>query len=379
MSRAVDHIVEDVREAIWNRRGLYGWAGWLALQPASALFGMGVGVRNLAYRLGILRAQRAGVPVVSVGNLSVGGTGKTPLTLWLAEQLAAPGVPVAIVLRGYAGSARGVTVVSQGAGPEVGVDVVGDEPVMLSKCFRGPVVTARRRIDAARRARELGCRLIVLDDGFQHRALARDFDLVLVDDRAQTLLPAGPMRECRRALKRAHAVAWVRRSSDEPSPPATQALGARLTQPVFAVRFAACALVESQGGAWRELPIQRLSGRRVATVAGIANPARFYATVRQWEAQIHEVFEFPDHYHYRTADWQQISRQTRDVDLIVTTEKDLVKLEAFPFARGKLVALRIRPEIEGADALVRLIMERTGLAPGHTQGGGQHGHQQRTA
>ena len=366
MSRAVDRIVAEVREAIWNRRGLHGWAGWLALQPASALFGVGVGLRNLSYRVGILRTHRAGIPVVSVGNLSVGGTGKTPMTLWLAQELAATGVPVGIVLRGYAGSARGVTVVSQGAGPEVSVDVAGDEPVMLAKCFRGPVLTAPRRIDAARRAQELGCGLIILDDGFQHRALARDFDLVLVDDRARTLLPAGPMRECRRALTRAHAIAWVRRSGDEPAP-GTEGLAARLTQPIFPVRFAARALVESQAGVWHELPVQRLSGRRVATLVGIANPTRFYATVRQWEAQIHDVFEFPDHYHYRTADWQRISRQTRDVDLIVTTEKDLVKLEAFPFARGKLVALRIRPEIDGADALVRLIMERTGLAPGRVQ------------
>jgi tetraacyldisaccharide 4'-kinase len=366
MSRAVDRIVEDACETIWNRRGLQGWAAWLALQPASALFGVGVGMRNLSYRLGILRTHRAGIPVVSVGNLSVGGTGKTPLTLWLADRLMATGITVGIVLRGYAGSARGVTVVSQGAGPEVSVDAVGDEPVMLAKCFRGPIVTARHRIDAARRAQELGCRLIVLDDGFQHRALARDFDLVLVDDRAHTLLPAGPMREGRGALKRAHAIAWVRRFADEHAP-AMQGQGAHMTQPMFAVRFAACALVESQAGVWHELPIQRLSGRRVATVAGIANPGRFYATVREWEAQIHEVFEFPDHYRYRPADWQHISRQTHDVDLIVTTEKDLVKLETFPFARGKLVALRIRPEIDGADALVRLIMERTGLVPGHTQ------------
>ena len=105
-----------------------------------------------------------------------------------------------------------------------------------------------------------------------------------------------------------------------------------------------------------------MSGRRVAVVAGIAEPGPFYAAVRQWEAQIEEIFEYADHHRYTQADWQRLSRDTRDVDLIVTTEKDLVKLEHFPFAKGKLVALRIAPEIDDGDALVRMVTERAGRA-----------------
>ena len=354
-------FTQTVRDVVWKRRGLRGWAAWLALQPASALFATGVALRNAGYRIGVLRARRASIPVISVGNLSVGGTGKTPITLWLARQLAATGTRVGILLRGYSGNARGVTIVSKGQGPEADVERAGDEAVMLAKCFDGVVVAARRRIEGVKAAQQLGCQVVVLDDGFQHRALARDFDLVLINGRAGTLLPAGPMRERRSALKRADAVAVVRKHEDDshPAPP----VGDHGTQPVFLVRFTPTALVESDGGRWRELPVSMLSGRRVAVVSGIAEPSPFYAALRQWEVQIEEMFEFPDHHRYTQADWQRLSRDTRDVGWIVTTEKDLVKLEHFPFARGKLVALRITPEVEGGERLIQMIRERAGLPP----------------
>jgi tetraacyldisaccharide 4'-kinase len=367
-------MTHTFRDVVWDRRGVCGWAAWLALQPASAVFAAGVASRNLGYRLGILRAHRAGIAVVSVGNLSVGGTGKTPMTLWLARQLGARGVKVAILLRGYSGRARTATIVSRGADPrganapgpnrsggtpEVDVETAGDEAVMLAKSFEGVVLTARHRIDGVALAEQLGCQVVVLDDGFQHRALVRDFDLVLLSGRDGTLLPAGPMRERRSALKRADAVALVVKA-DEDVPDAGRVGRAK---PQFVVHFAARALVESDGGRWRELPMDLLTGRRIAVVAGVAHPTPFYDAVRRWEAQIEEIFEYPDHYRYTQADWQQLSRATRAVELIVTTEKDLVKLEHFPFAKGKLVALRIVPEVDGGDVLVRLVMERARLTP----------------
>lgn len=348
------------RDRIWQRRGAVAWTAWLALLPLSWLFSLGVWVRDLAYRAGLLRTDRAAVPVVSVGNLSVGGTGKTPMTLWLARQLRELGFRVAIVLRGYGGSATTATLVSEGAGPLVSASLAGDEAVMLARCFDGPIWTAPQRIDGVRAAEKLGCDVVVLDDGFQHRALHRDFDLVLIGQHGHHLLPAGPLREGLGALARADAVALVCKSdADEGQGAPTLAIPAGL--PVFLVRFAAQSLLESHAGQWHELPVNTLAGRQIAAVCGIAQPGAFYDTVRQWEGQIEEIFEYPDHHQYSEADWQQLLRRTRDIDLIVTTEKDLVKLEAFPFARGKLVAVRVVPQVERGEELVRLVLERTGL------------------
>lgn len=343
-----------VRKTVWPRRGVAGWAGYVALRPLCAVYGLGVGLRNAGYRIGLLPAREAPVPVVSVGNLTVGGTGKTPFTLWLSRGLAERGLRVGIVLRGYGGKAGGVTIVSRGAGPEVKPAEAGDEAVMLAKCFSGPVITAARRIDGARAAAELGCEAVVLDDGFQHRAIRRAFDVVLLDARRGPLLPAGPLRERLGALRRAHAVVLVDSAADGPAPDAPRAAAKKA---VYRMRVNGAALVESSRGEWCERPVGLLAGQRVLVVSGIARPAGFYALVRQWEAVIDEVFEYPDHHAYTAADWQNIGRRSQRADLVVTTEKDLVKLEAFPFANGKLVALRIAACVESGDALIERIVE----------------------
>jgi len=364
-------LAERVRDTVWPRRGVAGQLGYLALRPLSSVFGLGVGLRGLGYRIGVLRTRRAAMPVVSVGNLAVGGTGKTPVTLWLARTLAARGLHAGILSRGYGGSARGVTVVSRGDGPEVGPDQVGDEPVMLAKSFTGPVIAAARRIDGAAAAAQLGCQVLVLDDGFQHRAIARAFDLVLVDGRRGPLLPAGPLREPLAALRRADAVVLVERDEGE-----TVAVAPALdvARPTFRMHLEAVGLVESVERRWRERPIGQLGSRRVVAVTGVARPESFYALLRRWEAVTTEVFEFPDHHHYTQEDWQQIARVGHNADLIVTTEKDLVKLEAFPFATGKLVALRIAPQVERAEELIAAILATTGLQ-GHPEKENRNGHQ----
>jgi tetraacyldisaccharide 4'-kinase len=361
-------LSQRVRDTVWSRRGVRGWVGWLALRPLASVFGALVSARGLAYRLGVLPVKRAPLPVVSIGNLTVGGTGKTPFTLWLANALVQRGSRPAILLRGYRGHADGATIVSKGAGLLASVEEVGDEAVMLARRFPGVVLTSRLRIDGARRAAELGCDILLLDDGFQHRALARDFDIVLVTDLGGPLLPAGPNREHPSALRRADAIVVVGTDSDLPRLPRSAA-----DKPVFRARFVPHGLVAYDAGQWQPLPLSELAGRRVAAVAGIAAPERFYALVHQWEAQLEEIVEYPDHHRYTRSDWQEIARRTRNVDLIVTTEKDLVKLEIFPFARGKLVALRIGAEIGGGEELLEMIMARVGRAS--LPEGGLHGHQ----
>ncbi len=349
-------LKERVRGTVWPRRGVGGRLGYLALRPLSTVFGVAVGLRQLGYRVGVLRTRRAPIAVVSVGNLVVGGTGKTPLTLWLARMLAARGLRTAIVSRGYGGSAAGVTVVSSGTGPAAAPAAVGDEPVMLAKSFSGPVITAARRADGAAAAAALGCQLVVLDDGFQHRALARAFDLVAVDGRRGPLLPAGPMREPVQALRRADAIVLVDGEDGE-----AQIRDLPEAIPTYRMRFDAVALVESRERRWFELHIGHLATRRIVAVSGVERPDRFYALLRRYEAVIDEVFEYPDHHAYTAEDWQRIARRGHSADLIVTTEKDLVKLEAFPFATGKLVALRIAPRIERAEELLHAILAKTGM------------------
>lgn len=346
-------IVERIRGTVWPRRSVAGKIGYLALRPLSSLFGVGVGMRGLAYRAGLLRARSAPIPVISVGNLAVGGTGKTPMTLWLARTLMARGIPTAIVSRGYGGSTPGVAIVSPGADAPCTPDLVGDEPVMLAKSFSGPVITARRRLAGALAAARLGCRVIVLDDGFQHRALVRAFDLVLVDGRRGPLLPAGPMREPLAALRRADAVVLL--EGEEPPDPVPANVA------VHRMQLEAVALVESRERQWVERPLGDLATRRVLAVSGIERPDRFYRAISRWDAVIADVFEYPDHHCYTAEDWQQIGRRGHAVDLIVTTEKDLVKLEAFPFATGKLVALRIAPRVERAEELIGAVLAKTGL------------------
>jgi tetraacyldisaccharide 4'-kinase len=344
-----------VRERVWRRRGPLGLVLWLSLWPLSLVFGAVVRLRRTAYAVGLGRPARAAIPVVSVGNLTVGGTGKTPFALWLAEQLQARGWRPAIVLRGYRGSEAGPLLVGRDGEVVATVSAAGDEAVMLAKRFSGVVVTARARAAGVALAAAEGCDIAVLDDGFQHLALGRDCDVVLVSPERGSVLPAGPRREPRAALRHAHVVVAVDKGEAEEA-----ALPSGLAAPVFRARFVSEALVESERGRWRAHPMSLLAGRRVATVCAIGNPEAFQREVRSWEAEVHEVFALDDHHVYTVEDWRLIANRTRQLDLVLTTEKDLVKLEQFPFERGKLLALRLAPRLERADELIDAVCARVG-------------------
>jgi tetraacyldisaccharide 4'-kinase len=346
-----------VARRAWNRQGLDGVVLWLGLLPFAVVTATVAWLRNLAYDFRLRRARRAGAAVVCVGNLTVGGTGKTPVVLWVAREFERRGRRVAILSRGYRRRSRGVHIVAaQGAGL-VDVGVAGDEPAMLGKCIDGLVVVGERRVAAAAAAVERGADLLILDDGFQHRALARDFDLLLMDAARPfangCTLPAGPLREPRRGARRAHAILLIDREPeraqvDAPGPAGPPTLYGR---PCFRARLTAQALVVPDGTRWREEPLGFLAGQRTVAVSGVADAAAFYAMLRHWEANIVGVLEFPDHHWYDRDDWRTIRDAARDAEVIVTTEKDLVKLERFPFARGAIVALRLGVEVDAAEAL----------------------------
>ena len=328
------------------------------LVPASMLYRGGVLARNAAYRSGLISARHVAARTVSIGNLRVGGSGKTPLTRWLATEARARGIAVTIVSRGYGGTSTAAHVVGDGETVRSDGAASGDEAGMLARTAGVPVVAGRDRAAAAALATAtFGSRLLLCDDAFQHRRLARDVDLVLVDAGERgglaRLLPAGPLREPLSALRRAHVIVVGER--DEASAGA-RSPATRDDQLVVRARFAPVALVGVGPRSWEEIGLAALAGQRVLALSGVARPRPLYQSLRDWEADLVHVLEYPDHHPYDAHDWQQISHAAKDVDFIVTTEKDLIKLERFPFARGKLVALRLGVTIDEPAALLARVL-----------------------
>jgi tetraacyldisaccharide 4'-kinase len=337
--------VTDWTSDAWTGRTAGGRALRAALVPAAIAYGAGTAVRNRLYDAGIFAARRVPARVISVGNLTVGGTGKTPTTLWLAERLRARGARVGIVARGYRKERPGVVVVGESGRPLVEAREGGDEAVLLARRFAGPVVTGERRAEAAGFAcARFGLDAIVLDDGFQHRALARDADLVLLagDEAVQWPLPAGPLREWASGLARADAVLAVD----------GQASGAP-DRPLFHGRLRPTAFVRVDGDAWVEEPLASLAGREVIALAGIARPERLGVALVRAGAAVRDTLRFPDHHAYGADDVATIARATRAAT-VVATEKDLAKLGGVP-GLEELRALRVSLEVERGDALVELL------------------------
>jgi len=347
-------------EAIWwsERPGLALLASPLRLPEL--LFRAGVALRGALYGAGILRAARAGVPVVSIGNLAVGGAGKTPAAIAVARRLLARGRRVAVLSRGYGATRTDARIVSDGARLLLGAAEGGDEPALVARRLPStPVLCGPRRAELARTAvRDLGADALLLDDGFQHRALARDLDIVVLDAANPfgngRLLPAGPNREARSALRRAGLV-WLSRvdQASAASLAALRALAREATarDPVES-RHAPVDVVD--GALARAYGRDALRGRRVLLLAGIARPGGFRRTLADLGADVAAERVFPDHHRFETAELEGALRAADEArcELVVTTEKDAVRLPA-PFAAHERVrALRIDAEvIAGGDGL----------------------------
>jgi len=342
----------SVFERLWREQlRWYETPLWLPAVPAAALYACGLAMRSSFWRL---MRRRANPMTVSVGNLTVGGSGKTPLAIFLAQKLSARGLAVGIVSRGYGGHIPDgrAALVSDGRELLLTPEQAGDEPVMMARQFDGPVAVARRRIHGIELLeRTAPVDVVVLDDAFQHIRLERDFDLLLVNTERGLgngwLLPAGPMRERVSAARRADAVVLIGREGAPDTLTAAQRtrLGARAT---FHATLRARGLVHPEFGRWRETPLA-LVGRRVLAVSGLAGANAFYEMLRQHDAELVGVLEYPDHHDYTATDWQNISNAARDADMVITTEKDLVKLDRFPFARDSLYALRLEVSMEAAE------------------------------
>lgn len=323
---------------------------WLLLWPLGFLYGVVGRLRVWAYGCGLFKVYRAAVPVVSVGNLTVGGTGKTPTVDVVVRLFLQQGVKVAVVSRGY-GSAvrRGVAVVSDGSGaaPALTPRDCGDEPFLLAR--RNPtaivLVAPRRREGVALAVARFGAEVIVLDDGFQHLAVARDLDIVLLDAAHPfgngALLPAGLLREFPVALQRGQLFILTRCAPAD-------TFTCPLPGPLLRGRHELSRHFLDLSG--RPLAVAELVGRRGVAFAGIAAPEHFFAGLRDLGLDLSATLSFPDHAAYDGAALAEIARAAVGAEYFVTTEKDGVKLRAtelpLPCYQAPLELL-----LEPADAL----------------------------
>jgi tetraacyldisaccharide 4'-kinase len=311
------------------------------MNPLSSLFGLGVRTRNALYDRGIARARKLRGPVVSIGNLSVGGSGKTPFVLLLGELLKARGIKFDILSRGYGRATRGVAMVD----PAGSARDFGDEPLLLARRLRVPVVVGEERYQAGVSAeKKFGPQLHLLDDGFQHRSLARDFDIVLItpEDIRDRLLPAGRLREPLLSLRRADAVVLTSGATQDSLP-----LNGKL---VWRVR--------------RGIVPTNVAGRPVA-FCGIARPKNFVLQLRTAGIEPAAEAFYRDHHAYNEQDIRDLLnlRQHSEADGFITTEKDAVNLGGFVSALEPLAVVAVKMELTDAanavDTMLARIAERT--------------------
>lgn len=335
----------------------------LPLAPLGGLWSLGATLHRWVYDVGLRRRQRLPCPVLSVGSLLVGGVGKTPAAAWLASGLARRGLAAVLASRGYGrGDRRGPRVVSDGRVLLGRVETAGDEPLLLAARAPGvPVLVDRDRVRLGWRAvAGFGAQVLVLDDGFQHHRLERDLDVLLLDGGLglgnRRCLPRGPLREPLAALRRAHVLGVI----DGPLPAQDEALLAQLVPGAlrFAARRRALALRPLGGGA-REAP-ERLRGRRVGMLCGLARPASLRATLRGLGAVVVAERCFRDHHVYRRAHLRGLADEA---PLWVTTEKDAVKLQRPWAGDADVRVLSVRLEVEEPERLLSWLEQRLRAGP----------------
>jgi tetraacyldisaccharide 4'-kinase len=299
--------VADVR-LLWSSRSAGARLVRGALLPAATAFRGVTLIRNALYNAGFLKSVPLGAPAVSVGNLTAGGTGKTPVAHWIAAELGRRGAHPAILLRGYG----------------------GDETLVHERLRPGGIVVAHEsRVYGASGAIQLGADVLVLDDAFQHRRAARDADVVLISadaiGSAPWPLPAGPWRDPLRAAARADLIVVTRKAADDAAVQRAveQVANAAPGKPTAVVRIAAAGLTAWRGG--EGVSPKAVDGARVLAVSAIGDPDAFEGQLRQGGMTVISA-RFPDHYRFSPADAVQLGQKAAGFDRVVCTLKDAVKL-----------------------------------------------------
>ncbi|MGA7539695.1 MAG: tetraacyldisaccharide 4'-kinase [Steroidobacteraceae bacterium] len=319
------------------------------LLPLSWLYGAAVAVRRAAYRRGWIRSHAVGRPVIVIGNLTVGGTGKTPLTIWLANQLRQRGIEAGIVSRGYGRrDGRLRMVAADSAWQEV-----GDEPLILRRRTGCATIVASDRVAAAQALLERGAQVILADDGLQHLQMARDCEIVVIDGERGfgngRVLPAGPLREDARRLRDADAVVvngGTRGAALQGVPPELESVALRM-------RLAA-AEARRLADPGEPMPLATFRGRPVHAVAGIGNPRRFFGDLRACGLEVIE-HAFPDHHPLSAAELD-----FGDGLAVLMTEKDAVKCGKIAAPRLWYVPVEAAFSADDARRLLELVARKIG-------------------
>ena len=297
------------------------------MNPLSAAFGTGVAIRNGLYDRRVFQVKKLARPVVSIGNISVGGSGKTPFVIALGQLLAERGIAFDVLSRGYGRTSTETAVVEPNGSPAQ----FGDEPLLIAQKLQVPVIVGADRYRAGLLAEtKFSSKLHLLDDGFQHRRLHRDFDIVMLpaEDQEGTLLPIGRLREPLTALRRADAV--VLPDSPHRNLEAKNIWRAR-----------------------RVVDIPAASGKLIA-FSGIGRPRQFFDALKSANPEIAGTITFRDHHHYDQRDVDRLlnlKKQTR-AESFVTTEKDLINLGALSSQLSPLLTAKVRIELESPQQLV---------------------------
>ncbi len=321
------------------------------LHLGSLIYRLIVFSRNRLYDRQMLKSVRLACPVISVGNLTVGGTGKTPCVIGLAKMLARHGYRPAVLSRGYGGQNTGpVRIVSDGANAEQSAAETGDEPLLIARSLPGvPVITGARRTLTGQSAIErFNADVLICDDAFQHRQISRDINIVLLDAERPLgngrLLPRGELREPAESLRRADCIVLTRADKTGPTPARIARIADASGIPVFRAVHRFRELIGPGGGV---LPPEHLRGKKVCAFCGIAKPASFKKILLEAEAEVLSFIDFPDHYVYNRDDLEALRRHfsAQNADCRLTTEKDAMRLEAFPDFLKTLFVARVEMEI----------------------------------
>lgn len=339
----------------------YWWVKIL-LYPFAVVYGLITDLRNYFFDLGLFKIIHFDIPIISIGNITAGGTGKTPFTMLCLELLKSRYQKIVVVSRGYGRKTKGLRVVSDGGSEILTPGEGGDEPVMIARKFPDiAVIVSEKRAGGVKKAIELfDARIILMDDAFQHRWVERRCDIVLINGsrslEKERLLPLGDLRERVKNLKRADIVV-INETYGQPSDRDAEYLENRYKGPVFSCQFEPTILVDSS--LHNVSHLETLKHEKILAFTAIADPEQFQAMLAANGITVSRLISYPDHYAYSAETMQEIAviAKKTGCNYILTTEKDLVKIDAEYFSDFQLVAVRLSGRLNNAEGFLKKLSQ----------------------